>query len=125
MNLTFWGAIMLALAVSIGAFGAHGLQGKLDAYSMNIYERAVLYHFIHALGILLVGALVASNAVSLSLGKWAGLLLLGGIVFFSGSLYVLALSGNRTWGAVTPIGGVAFIAGWVVLAVAALRAPRG
>jgi uncharacterized membrane protein YgdD (TMEM256/DUF423 family) len=124
MNLTFWGAAMLALAVSIGAFGAHGLQGKLDAYSMNIYERAVLYHFIHALGVLLVAALVSSNAVSFSLGKWAGILLLAGIVFFSGSLYVLALSGNRMWGAVTPIGGVSFIAGWVVLAVAGLKASR-
>lgn len=122
MNQTFWGAVMLALAVSIGAFGAHGLQGKLDAYSLNIYERAVLYHFIHALGLLLVGALAASNAISLSLGRWAGILLLAGIVFFSGSLYVLALSGNRLWGAVTPIGGVCFIAGWAVLAVAGLKA---
>jgi uncharacterized membrane protein YgdD (TMEM256/DUF423 family) len=125
MNQTFWGAVMLALAVSIGAFGAHGLQGKLDAYSLNIYERAVLYHFIHALGILLVGALISSNAISLSLGRWAGLLLLFGIVFFSGSLYVLALSGNRMWGAVTPIGGVCFIGGLVVLAVAGLKASRG
>jgi uncharacterized membrane protein YgdD (TMEM256/DUF423 family) len=91
---------------------------------MNIYERAVLYHFIHALGVLLVAALAASNAISISVGRWAGLLLLLGIVFFSGSLYVLALSGNRTWGAVTPIGGVCFIAGWVVLAVAGLKASR-
>ena len=58
------------------------------------------------------------------MGRWAGILLLAGIGFFSGSLYVLALSGNRMWGAVTPIGGVCFIAGWVVLAVAALKAPR-
>ena len=77
MNQTFWGAVMLALAVSIGAFGAHGLQGKLDAYSMNIYERAVLYHFIHALGILLVAALAASNAISLSMGRWAGIFAAG------------------------------------------------
>lgn len=125
MNLTFWGAVMLALAVSIGAFGAHGLQGKLDAYSMNIYERAVLYHFIHALGILLIAALAASNTITPSLSRWAGILLLSGIVFFSGSLYVLALSGNRTWGAVTPIGGVCFIAGWVVLAVAGWKGPQG
>ena len=124
MNLTFWGAVMLALAVSIGAFGAHGLQGKLDAYSMNIYERAVFYHFIHALGMLLVAALAASNTISPSLSRWTGILLLSGIVFFSGSLYVLALSGNRMWGAVTPIGGVCFIAGWVVLAVAGLKGPR-
>jgi uncharacterized membrane protein YgdD (TMEM256/DUF423 family) len=121
MNLIVWGAAMLALAVSIGAFGAHGLQGKLDAYSMNIYERAVFYHFVHGLGILLVGALSAAHVVSPALSRWAGLLLVFGIVCFSGSLYVLALSGNRMWGAVTPFGGVAFIAGWVVLAVAGLK----
>jgi uncharacterized membrane protein YgdD (TMEM256/DUF423 family) len=121
MNYVFWGGLMLALGVAIGAFGAHGLQGKLDAYSMDIYQRAVLYHYIHALGLLLVGALAASNAISPSLGRWAGMLLLIGIIFFSGSLYILALSGNRMWGAVTPIGGVCFIAGWVVLAVAGLK----
>ncbi len=121
MNYVFWGGVMLALGVGIGAFGAHGLQGKLDAYSMDIYQRAVLYHYVHALGLLLIGALAASNAISTSLSRWAGLLLLIGIVFFSGSLYILALTGNRTWGAVTPIGGVCFIAGWVVLAVSGLK----
>jgi uncharacterized membrane protein YgdD (TMEM256/DUF423 family) len=121
MNYVFWGGLMLALGVAIGAFGAHGLQGRLDAYSMDIYQRAVLYHYVHALGLLLVGALAASNAISPALGRWAGMLLLIGIVFFSGSLYVLALTGNRMWGAVTPIGGVCFIAGWVVLAVAGLK----
>jgi uncharacterized membrane protein YgdD (TMEM256/DUF423 family) len=88
---------------------------------MNIYERAVFYHVVHALGMLLVGALAASHTIAPSLSRWAGILLLAGIVFFSGSLYILALSGNRTWGAVTPIGGVCFIAGWVVLAVAGLK----
>jgi uncharacterized membrane protein YgdD (TMEM256/DUF423 family) len=121
MNYVFWGGSMLALGVAIGAFGAHGLQGTLDAYSMDIYQRAVLYHYVHALGLLLVGALAASNAISASLGRWAGMLLLIGIVFFSGSLYLLALTGNRLWGAVTPIGGVCFIAGWVVLAVAGVK----
>jgi uncharacterized membrane protein YgdD (TMEM256/DUF423 family) len=121
MNYVFWGGAMLALGVAIGAFGAHGLQGKLDAYSMDIYQRAVLYHYVHALGLLLVGALAGSNTISASLGRWAGMLLWIGIVFFSGSLYVLALTGNRMWGAVTPIGGVCFIAGWVVLAVAGMK----
>jgi len=120
MNATLWGAIMLALGVAIGAFGAHGLQGKLDAYSMDIYQRAVLYHFNHALGLLLVGALAASGAVA-PLARWAGWLLLVGIVLFSGSLYVLALTGNRMLGAITPFGGISFIAGWVVLAIAAVK----
>ena len=124
MNYVFWGGVMLALGVAIGAFGAHGLQGKLDAYSMDIYQRAVLYHYIHALGILLVGALAAAGAVSPSLGRWAGFLLLIGIVFFSGSLYIVALTGNRMWGAVTPIGGVCFIAGWLVLAVGGLKTAK-
>ncbi len=112
---------MLALGVGIGAFGAHGLQGKLDAYSMNLYERAVMYHYIHALGILATGALAASGAIPRSLANWAGGLLLLGIVFFSGSLYALALSGNRMLGAITPIGGVSFIAGWLVLAWAGIK----
>jgi uncharacterized membrane protein YgdD (TMEM256/DUF423 family) len=121
MNATLWGAIMLAAGVGIGAFGAHGLQGKLDAYSMDIYQRAVLYHFIHALGLLLVGALTASGAVAGPLARWSGWLLLAGIVLFSGSLYILALTGNRMLGAVTPFGGISFIAGWVVLALAAVK----
>ncbi len=112
---------MLALGVAIGAFGAHGLQGELDAYSLDIYQRAVLYHFIHALGLLLVGALTAAGAVSRPTAQWAAMLLLAGIVLFSGSLYTLALTGNRMLGAVTPFGGVAFIAGWVVLAYAAWK----
>src|SRR5580704_2599483 len=125
MNWTATAAIMLALAVSIGAFGAHGLQGRLDAYSMGIYERAVFYHFIHALGMLAVPLLVRAGLISESAGAWAGWLLLAGIVLFSGSLYVLAISGVRTLGAITPFGGASFIAAWLVLAVCALRSRSG
>jgi uncharacterized membrane protein YgdD (TMEM256/DUF423 family) len=121
VNPTFWGALMLALAVSIGAFGAHGLQGRLDAYSMGIYEKAVFYHFIHALGILATGALAAAGAVTKAHARWTSILLLAGICFFSGSLYALAVSGNRMLGAITPIGGVSFIAGWAVLAWSSLQ----
>jgi uncharacterized membrane protein YgdD (TMEM256/DUF423 family) len=111
------GSMALALAVSLGAFGAHGLRGRLDEYSMNVFERAVFYHFIHALGILIVGALERTWKPL----KGVAWLLLAGIVFFSGSLYLLAITGNRLLGAITPIGGVAFIVAWVLLSVAAVR----
>jgi uncharacterized membrane protein YgdD (TMEM256/DUF423 family) len=116
MNWTAVGAIALALAVMIGAFGAHGLRGRLDDYSMGIYERAVFYHFIHALGILIVSVFIPQRA-----GAWVCGLLAAGILLFSGSLYALALTGNRMLGAITPIGGVSFVAAWVLLAVTTLR----
>ena len=121
MNWTAVAAIMLALAVCIGAFGAHGLQARLDTYSLGVYEKGVFYHFIHALGMLAVPLLVRAGLASKSAGDWTGWLLLAGIVLFSGSLYVLAITGVRTLGAVTPFGGASFIAAWVTLAVCALR----
>ena len=121
MNWTATAAIMLALGVSIGAFGAHVLQGRLDAYSTGVYEKAVFYHFIHALGMLAVALLARAGLVSESACKWTGWLLLAGIVLFSGSLYALAITGVRTLGAITPFGGVSFIAAWMVLAICALR----
>jgi uncharacterized membrane protein YgdD (TMEM256/DUF423 family) len=105
MNWNVAGALLMAAAVALGAFGAHGLRGRLDAYLMGIYEKAVFYHFVHALGILL--------SSRFPVVCW---LLLAGIAIFSGSLYMLALTGNRGLGAITPIGGVCFIAAWVVLA---------
>jgi uncharacterized membrane protein YgdD (TMEM256/DUF423 family) len=122
MNWTAVGAWGLALAVMIGAFGAHGLQGRLDAYSMNIYERAVFYHFVHALGILIVAALAGAGVLSRRPSEWVCRLLAIGILLFSGSLYALALTGNRKLGAITPFGGVSFIAAWVMLAITAVRA---
>lgn len=122
--MTNWiatGAWGLALAVAIGAFGAHGLRGRLDEYSMNIYERAVFYHFVHALGILIVAAVTEAGLLNRPAGVWVCRLLAVGVVLFSGSLYVLALSGNRMLGAITPFGGVAFIAAWVVLAISVAR----
>lgn len=124
MNWVILGAALLALAVAMGAFGAHALRKRLDAYAMTIYEKAVFYHFVHALGILLVYLLARTRAipiVSLGVVEW---LLFIGIVLFSGSLYALAISGVRALGAVTPIGGLAFLAGWIVLAVEAGRAQR-
>lgn len=111
----------MAAAVILGAFGAHGLRDKLDAYSMSVYEKAVFYHFVHALGILLVALLARVEAISSAGETRVGWLLLIGILVFSGSLYALAVSGVRMLGAITPIGGLAFIAGWLLLTYEALR----
>lgn len=121
MNWVATGAILLACAVGLGAFGAHALKGRLDAYALDVYHTAVLYHFLHALGILLIAALARSGVISVGTQTLVGWLLLAGIVLFSGSLYALALSGVRVLGAITPIGGLAFIVAWIVLAVQALR----
>ncbi|HEV3199651.1 MAG TPA: DUF423 domain-containing protein [Bryobacteraceae bacterium] len=116
MTWSSTGSILLALAVVLGAFGAHGLRDHLDAYSMGVYEKAVFYHFIHALGLLIVSFLPRTGTFSEFATNWVCGLLLAGIVIFSGSLYLLAVTGNRMLGAITPIGGVSFIAGWLVLA---------
>jgi len=122
MNWTAAGAILLALAVVIGAFGAHALEGRLDAYSKGVYETGVMYHFFHALGLLAVSLLPRIGALPASRAAWVCGLLLAGVILFSGSLYMLALSGVRMLGAVTPFGGIAFIAAWVLLAFWLVRA---
>jgi uncharacterized membrane protein YgdD (TMEM256/DUF423 family) len=116
MTWSSTGSILMALAVVLGAFGAHGLRDRLDAYSMGVYEKAVFYHFIHALGLLMVSFLPKTGTFSVFATNWVCSLLLAGIVIFSGSLYLLAVTGNRMLGAITPLGGVSFIAGWLVLA---------
>jgi uncharacterized membrane protein YgdD (TMEM256/DUF423 family) len=116
MNWSAVGAILMGLAVGFGAFGAHGLKGRLDDYSIGVYEKAVLYHFFHALGLLIVSILTRIGAITEYAGTWVCWLLLAGIVLFSGSLYVLALSGVKALGAVTPFGGLAFLAAWFSLA---------
>jgi uncharacterized membrane protein YgdD (TMEM256/DUF423 family) len=104
-------ALLMALAVMLGAFGAHGLKDRLDAYSMDVYQKAVFYHFIHALGLLVVS--LAPRTANL---VWVNILLVAGILIFSGSLYLLAVTGVRTLGAITPLGGLSFIAAWLLLA---------
>ena len=116
MNWSMTAGILLALAVILGAFGAHGLRGRLDQYSMGVYEKAVFYHFIHALGILVVSILPRTGTFPESSAATVSAVLLAGIVIFSGSLYLLAVTGNRLLGAITPVGGVAFIVGWLLLA---------
>jgi uncharacterized membrane protein YgdD (TMEM256/DUF423 family) len=121
MNWSVTGATLLALAVVFGAFGAHSLRDRLDPYSMGVYEKAVFYHFIHAMGLLVVSFLPKTGTFSEFATSWVCGLLLAGILIFSGSLYALAISGNRMLGAITPIGGVAFIAGWLMLAWFVMR----
>ena len=116
MSWSAVGAILMAVAVMLGAFGAHGLRGKLDDYSMGVYDRAVFYHFVHALGLLVVPLFVRLGTLPEATGRWVAMLLVAGILLFSGSLYALALSGVRILGAVTPFGGISFIAAWALLA---------
>ena len=107
----------MALAVMLGAFGAHGLKNKLTEEMLTIFETGVSYHFYHALGLLAIG-MIAQWIPDSSFLKWSGWLMLAGILIFSGTLYVLSISGLRWLGAVTPIGGLCFIASWILLAVA-------
>jgi uncharacterized membrane protein YgdD (TMEM256/DUF423 family) len=121
MDRTFLalGAISAAISVAAGAFGAHALKARLPTDLLAIFETGARYHMYHAIGIVL--AAWASSRFPGAAATWAGWLFLAGTVLFSGSLYALALSGVRALGAVTPLGGVAFIAGWIALALAALR----
>lgn len=108
------------LSVALGAFGAHGLRNRLDDYAMGVFETAVQYHMVHSLALLAVGVIALSQPQAVLL-KSSGWLFLGGIVVFSGSLYLLSLSGMRWLGAITPLGGLAFMAGWACLAAAAWK----
>lgn len=110
-------AINLAVAVALGAFGAHGIKSMVDAQQLEWWHTATLYLFIHALGLLLVGILIRLNVTAQSTA-W---LLQIGVVIFAGSLFAMTLGAPRWFGAITPIGGVMMIAGWVWLAVTAFR----
>lgn len=110
------------LAVIFGAFGAHLLKKRLTADLLDIYHTAVQYHFFHSLALLGLGLLLLQLPESVLL-RWSGWLLLAGMILFSGSLYMLALSGMRWLGAITPLGGGAFIIAWLLLAVAVWKAP--
>ena len=120
MDRTFLllGAVAAFLAVTLGAFAAHGLRGRLSPEMMAVFQTGVQYHMYHALALLLVAATMGH--LSGWLIQTAGWCFLAGIIFFSGSLYWLALSGVTILGAVTPLGGVAFLIGWACLAFAAI-----
>lgn len=124
MNRTFWilGCAMALAAVGAGAFGAHALRARLSPDMLAVWETAARYQMYHALALLAV-AMAMPRAAG---GSWnaAGWLFTAGIILFSGSLYVLALSGIRWLGAITPLGGVCFLAGWALLALAGMRMSR-
>ncbi|KZX55993.1 hypothetical protein A3709_06260 [Halioglobus sp. HI00S01] len=107
-------------AVILGAFGAHALKSRFDTYALGVWETAVQYHFYHALALLAVGVLALSQPQT-TLLKSSGWLFLVGTLVFSGSLYILALTGTKWLGAVTPLGGLAFIGGWACLATASWK----
>ena len=113
------GAIAAATGVALGAFGAHGLKSKVTPELLVVFETGVRYHMYHALALLAVGW--AATRWPTPLPNAAGWLFTAGIVIFSGSLYTMTLTGTRWLGAITPLGGLAFIAGWLTLATAALR----
>ncbi len=113
------GALILALGVGLGAFGAHALRAMVDTSALAIWHTAVLYQLLHGLGLLLIAAL--STQLHPAWQSRSAILMLIGVLIFSGSLYILVLSGEKWLGAITPIGGVAMIVAWLLLAVAALR----
>lgn len=115
------GAAYGLFGVLLGAFGAHALRSRLTPEMLAVWKTGVEYQFYHALALLLVGWWLRTQP-STALNV-AGACFTAGVLLFSGSLYVLALSGIRGLGAITPLGGVLFIAGWIALLVAALRAP--
>ena len=105
------------LAVGLGAFGAHALKARLDDYALGIFQTAVQYHFYHSLALLGVGLMALWYPQS-GLLRASGISFTAGILIFSGSLYLLSLTGVRWLGAVTPLGGLAFMIGWACLAIA-------
>ncbi|MEO0437240.1 MAG: DUF423 domain-containing protein [Pseudomonadota bacterium] len=108
------------LGVCLGAFGAHALRDRFDAYTMGVFETAVQYQFYHSLALLAVGVLLISFPSS-SLLKFSSYLFASGMLVFSGSLYLLCFTGIKWLGAITPLGGVGFIGGWLCLLIAVTR----
>lgn len=117
------GAVNAMLSVAFGAFGAHLLEGRVADKYLDTWQTAVQYQMFHSIGLIAIAILMSSSLIG-NLGSlsWAGYLMLAGIIIFSGSLYVLSLTGISILGAITPIGGVAFIAAWILVIAAAAKA---
>lgn len=117
------GSLNMALAVALGAFGAHALRARADTLplerGLEIWQTAVQYHLVHGLGLIAIG--LAAQWLDHGSLRWAGWLLALGILLFSGSLYVMTVTGWRLLGPITPLGGVCFIIGWLLMLVAVMR----
>ena len=113
------GCINALIAVMLGAFGAHGLKSRLTEQLLASFQTGTQYHFYHAMGLIAVG-LIAAHVSGIGI-KISGWLMLAGIILFSGSLYVLAITGIRQLGMITPVGGICFILAWTVLAITVFR----
>ena len=114
------GSLNAMVAVILGAFGAHGLKARLSADMLAVYQTGVHYHFYHALGLLMVGILMHQFPPSFWI-RTSGWLMFIGIILFSGSLYILSITGLRWPGAITPVGGLAFILAWLSLCLGIFR----
>lgn len=117
-----FGAVFAGLAVAAGAFGSHGLREILSAERLAVFETAVRYQMYHALALLILGGMLSRDPrPTFRRAAWSFVI---GIVLFSGSLYLVTLTGVRWFGAITPIGGVAFLVGWILVAVGAWKKPE-
>jgi len=114
------GAINAFLAVALGAFGAHGLEGRVEQKYLEIWKTGVTYQMFHATGLLIVGVLLGRLPAN-ALLSWSGWMMLMGIILFSGSLYVMTLTKISILGAITPLGGLSFLAAWILIVVAAVK----
>jgi len=114
------GSLNAFLAVTLGAFGAHGLKSRVSTDMLTVWQTGVQYHMFHALGLILLGILI-HRLPKIKQLRVSGWLLFSGIVLFSGSLYIMVLSGIRVLGIVTPFGGITFLLGWLLMAFASWR----
>ena len=122
MSRTFaiWGAVLGFFAVAFGAFGAHALRDRLSAESLAIFQTGVQYQMTHALALLGLAALFEKVSKAAVIG-W---LFVFGVLIFSGSLYILAVTGERWLGAITPLGGLCFLSGWALMAFGFIKRPK-
>ncbi|WKW12633.1 DUF423 domain-containing protein [Pseudogemmatithrix spongiicola] len=121
---TILGALSAGIAVAAGAFGAHALRARVEPRLLEVFETGARYQMYHALALLAVAWLVGQGGRVAGPAAWAGWCFVAGTLLFSGSLYAMTFTGIRALGAITPLGGVAFLAGWLLLAVAGSRLGR-